>query len=148
LNNSPSLWRRQVGVTGFVLKPCQPWKRAISLHRPPRQFINGKPSGAPEKEVNAIRRIGCLNCTEPEYPQLLLQVYDPPALLYVRGDVSVLNAPSYASLARAAQQSMGAQLAERLGRDLAKRGLVILSGLARGVDAFSTQAPRLSGPRP
>jgi DNA processing protein len=58
-------------------------------------------------------------------------------LLYVRGDVSVLSAPSYASLARAAQQSMGAQLAERLGRDLAKRGLVILGGLARGVDALS-----------
>ncbi len=48
-----------------------------------------------EKEVDAIRRIGCrmVNWTEPEYPQTLLHIYDPPVVLYVRGDVSILNAP-------------------------------------------------------
>jgi predicted Rossmann fold nucleotide-binding protein DprA/Smf involved in DNA uptake len=48
------------------------------------------------KEVDAIRRIGCrgLNCTEPEHPQTSLQIYEPPALLYVRGDASILNAPA------------------------------------------------------
>jgi DNA processing protein len=89
--------------------------------------------------VDAIRRIGCriLNCTEPEYPQSLLQIYDPPALLYVRGDVSLLNAPSLSIVGTRRPTVYGSQLAERMGRDLAKRGLVIVSGLARGVDALS-----------
>ena len=39
---------------------------------------------------------GCrlLHWTEPEYPQNLLQIYDPPVLLYVRGDAQILNAPT------------------------------------------------------
>lgn len=50
-----------------------------------------------EKELAGIGKIaGCslLNWTEPEYPQTLLQIYDPPVLLYVRGDAQVLNLPS------------------------------------------------------
>jgi DNA processing protein len=50
-----------------------------------------------EKELAAVRKIdGCslVNWTEPEYPQTLLQIYDPPVLLYVRGDQQVLNLPS------------------------------------------------------
>jgi predicted Rossmann fold nucleotide-binding protein DprA/Smf involved in DNA uptake len=52
-----------------------------------------------EKELAAIRAIpGCklVNWSEPEYPQTLLQIYDPPVLLYVRGDAQILNAPSLA----------------------------------------------------
>jgi predicted Rossmann fold nucleotide-binding protein DprA/Smf involved in DNA uptake len=50
-----------------------------------------------EKELAAVQRIdGCrlLNWTEPEYPQTLLQIYDPPVMLYVRGDPQILNLPS------------------------------------------------------
>src|SRR5438094_7502167 len=50
-----------------------------------------------EKELAAVQKIdGCslVNWTEPEYPQTLLQIYDPPVLLYVRGDPQVLNLPS------------------------------------------------------
>jgi DNA processing protein len=50
-----------------------------------------------EKELLAIRALpGCqlVNWSEPEYPQTLLQIYDPPVLLYVRGDAQILNAPS------------------------------------------------------
>jgi DNA processing protein len=47
-----------------------------------------------EKELAGVGKIpGCslLNWTEPEYPQTLLQIYDPPVLLYMRGDLQVLN---------------------------------------------------------
>jgi predicted Rossmann fold nucleotide-binding protein DprA/Smf involved in DNA uptake len=50
-----------------------------------------------EKELDGVRKIAncsLLNWTEPEYPQNLLQIYDPPVLLYVRGDPQVLNLPS------------------------------------------------------
>ena len=92
-----------------------------------------------EKEVAAIRRIGCrmVHWNEPEYPQTLLQIYDPPVVLYVRGDASVLNAPSLSIVGTRRPTVYGRQMAERMGRELAKRGLAIVSGLARGIDAVS-----------
>jgi len=95
-----------------------------------------------EKELAGVRRIaGCrlLNWTEPEYPQNLLQIYDPPVMLYVRGDPQILNLPGISIVGTRKPTLYGAQLAERLGRDLAARGLVIVSGMARGIDAIGHQ---------
>src|SRR5690349_10309462 len=95
-----------------------------------------------EKELAAVRKVeGCslLNWTDPEYPQTLLQIYDPPVLLYVRGDPQVLNLPSLSIVGTRRPTLYGTQMAERLGRELAARGLVVISGLARGVDAIGHQ---------
>jgi DNA processing protein len=92
-----------------------------------------------EKELAGIRNIpGCrlLNWTEPEYPQNLLQIYDPPVLFYLRGDPQILNMPCLSIVGTRRPTLYGSQMAERLGRDLAARGLVILSGMARGIDAI------------
>ena len=95
-----------------------------------------------EKELAGIQKIaGCslLNWTEPEYPQTLLQIYDPPVMLYVRGDPQVLNLPSLSIVGTRRPTLYGTQMAQRLGRDLAARGLVIVSGMARGIDAIGHQ---------
>src|SRR5258708_5702964 len=95
-----------------------------------------------EKELAGVQKIaGCslLNWTEPEYPQTLLQIYDPPVLLYVRGDAPVLNLPSLSIVGTPRPTLYGTQMAQRLGRELAARGLVIVSGLARGIDAIGHQ---------
>jgi DNA processing protein len=95
-----------------------------------------------EKELSAIQKIaGCclLNWTDPEYPQNLLQIYDPPVLLYVRGDPQVLNLPSVSIVGTRRPTLYGTQMAQRLGRELAARGLVIVSGMARGIDAIAHQ---------
>src|SRR6266704_1520688 len=95
-----------------------------------------------EKELAGIQKIaGCilLNWTEPEYPQSLLQIYDPPVLLYVRGDPQVLNLPSIGIVGTRRPTLYGTQMAQRLGRELAARGLVVVSGLARGIDALGHQ---------
>src|SRR5437762_2705297 len=95
-----------------------------------------------EKELAGIQKIaGCtlLNWTEPEYPQSLLQIYDPPVLLYVRGDPQVLNLPSLSIVGTRRPTLYGTQMAQRLGRELAARGLVIVSGMARGIDAIGHQ---------
>jgi len=95
-----------------------------------------------EKELDGVRKIAncrLLNWTEPEYPQTLLQIYDPPVLLYVRGDVQVLNSPSLSIVGTRRPTLYGTQMAQRLGRELAARGLVIVSGLARGIDAIGHQ---------
>jgi len=95
-----------------------------------------------EKELDGVLKIAncrLLNWTEPEYPQTLLQIYDPPVLLYVRGDVQVLNLPSLSIVGTRRPTLYGTQMAQRLGRELAARGLVIVSGLARGIDAIGHQ---------
>lgn len=94
-----------------------------------------------ENELAKIRKVGCrlLNWDEPEYPRRLLEIYDPPPLLYVRGDASVLNRHSISMVGTRRPTPYGNQVAERLGRDLAGRGLTIISGMARGVDSSTHQ---------
>ena len=72
---------------------------------------------------------------DPDYPAQLRQIYDPPIALYVRGSVDVLSQPGIAVVGTRHPTPYGLGMAERLACDLAARGLVIFSGLARGVDA-------------
>jgi DNA processing protein len=102
-----------------------------------------------EKEVDALRKVGgrLVNWREPEYPQALLQIYDPPVMLYVRGDAQILNSPSLSIVGTRRPTVYGTQMAERMGRDLAARGLTIVSGLARGIDAIAHQGATAVGGR-
>jgi DNA processing protein len=68
------------------------------------------------------------------YPERLLEIYDPPAVLWIRGDVELLSRPGIAVVGTRQPSPYGAGMAEMLSRDLANRRLVILSGMARGVD--------------
>ena len=68
------------------------------------------------------------------YPALLGELHDPPASLFVRGDVAALSQPSVAVVGARSCSAYGAQVARTLGRDLAAAGVVVVSGLARGVD--------------
>ncbi|MBI3663573.1 MAG: DNA-protecting protein DprA [Acidobacteria bacterium] len=90
-----------------------------------------------EKELAAIRKNGCrlLTWDEPAYPHLLREIYDPPPLLYIRGNLELLDRFSIAIVGSRRPTPYGVQMAERLARDLAERGLVIVSGLARGIDS-------------
>ncbi len=71
----------------------------------------------------------------PAYPAQLKQIYDPPPVLYVRGNVSVMAQAGIAIVGTRHPTPYGVGMAERLACDLAVRGLVIFSGLARGVDS-------------
>lgn len=71
---------------------------------------------------------------DPEYPAHLAEIYDPPVVLYVRGDVSTLAQPAIGVVGTRHPTPYGSGMAERLSCDMAARGLVIVSGMARGVD--------------
>jgi DNA processing protein len=90
-----------------------------------------------EKELAEIRKNGCqlLTWDEPAYPQRLREIYDPPPLLYVRGNPELLDRFSISIVGSRRPTPYGVQMSERLARDLADRGLVIVSGLARGIDS-------------
>jgi DNA processing protein len=71
------------------------------------------------------------------YPARLKEIYDPPLVLYVRGDPEVLTRPGIAMVGTRHPTPYGSGMAERLACDLAGQGLVIISGMARGVDTAS-----------
>jgi DNA processing protein len=89
------------------------------------------------KELAQAQAYGCrlLTWDEPEYPARLREIYDPPPLLYVLGNVELLSRHLISIVGARRPTPYGNQMAERLARDLADRGLVITSGLARGIDA-------------
>lgn len=73
--------------------------------------------------------------SDPGYPQRLLQIGDPPALLYVNGDPGALARDSLAIVGSRHATAAGLENAQAFARALADEGLAICSGLARGIDA-------------
>jgi DNA processing protein len=84
----------------------------------------------------AERGFSFLGRSEPVYPPLLRELHDPPAGLFLRGAAAteLLVRPAVAIVGARSCSSYGAQVARMLGRELAGAGLVVVSGLARGVD--------------
>jgi len=78
-----------------------------------------------------------ISLDDPSYPPRLKEIYDPPLILYVRGSVDVLTRPGLAMVGTRHPTPYGSGMAERLACDLALQGLVIISGMARGVDTAS-----------
>jgi DNA processing protein len=106
-----------------------------------------RPLSDAAKELAQAQAAGCrlLTWDEPEYPSRLREIYDPPPLLYVRGNVEFLNRHVLALVGARRPTPYGNQMAERLAKDLAARGLVIASGLARGIDASAHRGALSSG---
>jgi DNA processing protein len=101
------------------------------------QFVfEGKARAAAEDEIRRTIEAGgsILTPQDEAYPERLRQIYDPPAVLWIRGNVELLARPGIAVVGTRQPSPYGAGMAELLSRDLANRGLVILSGMARGVD--------------
>jgi len=75
--------------------------------------------------------------SDPSFPPLLAAIHDPPPGLFLRGeaDVATLLRPAISIVGARACSAYGRQVARALGRDLAAAGLVVVSGMARGVDA-------------
>ena len=83
------------------------------------------------------RRAGLLAVawSEPTYPLALAAIVDPSPVLWLRGEVGVLAAPAVAVVGSRAGSPYALAVAERLSAELAERGIVVVSGLARGVDS-------------
>lgn len=79
------------------------------------------------------------------YPERLRQIYDPPAVLWLRGDPAILNRPGIAVVGTRHPSTYGQGMAELLARDLAARGLVIQSGMARGIDTAAHKGALTAG---
>jgi DNA processing protein len=102
------------------------------------QFIfDGKARAAAEVELKraTVENAAIISFDCPEYPERLKEIFDPPPVLWVRGDASLLSRPSIAVVGTRHPSPYGSGVAEMLSRDLAARKLLIVSGMARGIDS-------------
>ena len=109
--------------------------RAISA----QSIATGKSLELAQQECVKAAEAGAriISLSDPEYPSRLKEIYDPPVILFVKGNVEVLAQPGIAMVGTRHPTPYGSGMAERLSTDLAARGLVIISGMARGIDTAS-----------
>ncbi len=98
--------------------------------------FDGRGRKVAEEEMRRVYEQGAILLTPDmdAYPGPLLEIYDPPSVLWVRGNVDALSRPGIGVVGTRHPSPYGAGMAEMLSRDLARRGLAIFSGMARGVD--------------
>lgn len=82
---------------------------------------------------------------EPDYPRRLQAIDDPPPLIAVKGKLSALAQPMVGMVGSRNASAAGSKIAERLARDLGKAGFIIVSGLARGIDAAAHRGSLATG---
>jgi DNA processing protein len=99
-------------------------------------IFSGKARSEAEQELASIREKGgvILTYADDTYPGRLREIFDPPPVLWALGDVKLLSRPAIAIVGTRAPTPYGTGMAETLARDLATRQMVILSGMARGID--------------
>jgi DNA processing protein len=92
---------------------------------------------AVEKALAWLQQPGnaVVTLADSAYPRLLLEIADPPALLYCRGRVELLNQPALAVVGSRNATAQGVSNAEQFARSFSAAGLTIVSGLAQGIDA-------------
>jgi DNA processing protein len=100
-----------------------------------------------EAEFAAIAELGCalIGHGQPAYPQRLAEIADPPPVLIVRGDADLLAAPAVAVVGARNASANGRMLAHSLANELAAHGLLVVSGLARGIDAAAHEGALAAG---
>jgi DNA processing protein len=100
-----------------------------------------------EAELEALERLGCvpLASCEPGYPERLAAIADPPPLLTVSGRIELLAAPGVALVGARNASANGRMFARSLASELAAGGLVVTSGLARGIDTAAHEGALAAG---
>ncbi len=105
------------------------------------------PEGVVHAELQAGKRAGAvlLNETDPRYPANLKGIEDAPPLLWALGRTEMLTRPMVALVGARNASSLGTRMAKRLAEELGQAGYVVVSGLARGVDAAAHLAALPTG---
>jgi len=133
------IWKamNRLGAAEQVFEASLTELEGLGMPAQSAQFVfEGKARAAAEDEIRRTLEVGgsLLTPEDEAYPERLREIYDPPAVLWIRGNVELLARPGIAVVGTRQPSPYGAGMAELLSRDLANRRLVILSGMARGVD--------------
>lgn len=103
---------------------------------------------ASQRELDQALRMGCqiVTQTDAHYPELLFQIADPPPYLYVIGDTAAFKA-CVAMVGSRHATSYGLTTTRRLSADIARQGITVVSGLARGIDTAAHEGALQGGGR-
>jgi len=104
-----------------------------------RRIASSKILDQASREIERIEKKKYLILTleDKEYPEYLREVFDPPFVLYCAGEVETLKGPAVSIVGVRKPSPYGRAVAERLAEALASRGIVVVSGLARGIDSMA-----------
>ncbi len=127
-----------------------PRERLRRLGIPPEAraaILSGKALSLAEEETERAKKAGVrvLSPWEGDYPKLLREIHDPPLVLYAKGDLETLRLPSVAIVGSRRCSVYGREISLMLARELASLGLLIVSGLARGIDSKAHQGALEAG---
>lgn len=115
------------------------------------EALENKNLAAAEKILSDCRRLGLriLTIQDAEYPDRLRNIYDPPFLLYVKGHLPPVDEEAVIAVVGTRKCTpYGETCGEKLGYGLARGGAVVVSGLARGVDAAAVRGALRAGGTP
>jgi len=100
---------------------------------------NGPFEKGVEKELRSLKEVGgtILTLRDEAYPKRLKDIYDPPALLYVRGELKKEDELAVSIVGSRKTSPYGRMVTEKISRDLTRQGVTIVSGMARGIDAVA-----------
>ena len=106
------------------------------------EFMIFKHQLEPDKLLENLHKekLNALTIEDPAYPKLLKQIYDPPFILYYRGSLDAFNDFSLAVVGARKYSAYGAQVTQKLVRELAFNKLAIVSGMALGIDTLAHSA--------
>ena len=104
---------------------------------------------SPETELDRLERLGirALTWHDEAYPARMKEIYDKPPLLYVRGELTSADEWAVALVGTRRATAYGRQAAEEMASGLARSGVTVVSGLARGIDSIAHRATLTSGGR-
>ena len=107
-----------------------------------RTIVAERPNIDPEAELARLAPLGvrALTWNDAAYPPRLKEIYDPPPVLYVRGDLSAADEWAVAVVGTRRPTPYGRQVAEEIAYQLAANRISVISGLARGIDAIAHRA--------
>jgi DNA processing protein len=130
-------------ASSSALSKLVPMSLAAQLKSTPDNQV----AGAIDRAIEWHTREGChiLTLADPAYPPSLLDSHDPPILLYLNGNPSVLSRPTIALVGARSATPAGEENARAFARYLAAQGWCIASGLARGIDAAAHEGALLAG---
>jgi DNA processing protein len=105
-------------------------------------LTQGRRTISPPEEVERLAKAGAQAITwdDPAYPRLLREVPDPPPVLFVKGALDEADQWAVSIVGTRQATVYGREVTEMLAGELARRGITIVSGLARGIDAYAHQA--------
>jgi len=102
-----------------------------------------------KRELSQLEKTGgkVVTLKDDDYPRRLKDIYDPPALLYLRGALRREDELAVAIVGSRKTSAYGREVTERIGRDLARHGVTVVSGMARGIDSVAHKGALQGGGR-